>query len=339
MSGPEPTGDGPDLDGVLERLSYAPDQVDPERVLDRLSGAAPPDRLRIAAAIGRTSPETAAALGDTAPILVGALDLDLGPRRRHLLRALETIAAADPAAVKPYADRLRQELRAYNFWVGQAATATWEHLVAAYPDAAGCIVPLLDADDSWVRTRAAAVLSAATTDRRAVDGRLLEACVDAVADGRYVGPAAIDVLANAGWFDPAALEPAVDDLHAAARTAEHDARVAALSALGHVAGHDPALVRDELPLYVDLTTADREAVARAAATLVVAVALQESAALDRVRELVERRSYFDRATTVRGIDAASRGLPGRETLFAAFVGDDSGFIRRVAYRQSSPVDR
>lgn len=338
MSGSDGTPDPADLDAILERLSYAPTGVDPERVLAALEAADTEERLRIAAAVDRLPPSEAGALADAAPVLIDALDADLGPRRRHVLGALATIAAAEPAAVRPAADPLVEALRAYNFWVGRAATEALGAVAVADPDVLERVGPLLEADSWWIRTRAAAVLARAAKNGRTIDRDALAACADALAGGGFVGPAAIDVLAHAGWVDPGALEPAVDRLLGVARDADSEARVAALRALTHVAAHDPAQVRDALPLFVELSTAENGDLERAAATLLVTLVLQEPSATDRVRELVDADSYFERAALVRAMAAASVGLPGRESVLVPFLEDESRFLRYEVCRRLSSAD-
>jgi len=400
--------DGVGLEPLADRIRYAPDRVDPDAVVDELAAAEPEERATIAAAIGSIPAERAGAFADAVPLFVESMDADDEADRHPFLEALDRIAAADPAAVRPVVDRLVTDLTAFNIWVNRAAAEALQHVVTAYPEELARIEPLFDHEQKRVQARAMSVLAAATARDPTVASGYLGTCVAQVRRNSLARGSAIAVLARAGWLDPAALDPAVERLVAVVRdegssrgssagsgrgstdgasgqsTAargsaastrgggessrgptgsddqaegsgsrsgrrsrvggsrgsdpdESETRRLALVSLTHVAGHDPAAVQSVVPLCVELTAGDDEGIVRAAARLLVTLALQDPATAGSLGDVVEG-TYFDRRATIEALADASAGLPGRELLFAFALDDETRFLRFEAYRQVAGID-
>jgi len=393
--------DGVGLEPLADRIRYAPDRADPDAVVDELAAAEREERATIAAAIGSIPAERAGAFADAVPLFVEAMDDDDEADRHPFLEALDRIAAADPAAVRPVVDRLVTDLTAFNIWVNRAAAEALQHVVTAYPEELARIEPLFDHEQKRVQARAMSVLAAATARDPTVASGYLETCVAQVRRNSLARGSAIAVLARAGWLDPAALDPAVERLVAVVRdegpsrgssagsgrgstdgasgqsTAtrgggessrgptgsddqaegsgsrsgrrsrvggsresdpdESETRRLALVSLTHVAGHDPEAVQSVVPLCVELTAGDDEGIVRAAARLLVTLALQDPATAGSLGDVVEG-TYFDRRATIEALADASAGLPGRELLFAFALDDETRFLRFEAYRQVAGID-
>ncbi|MFB6150644.1 MAG: hypothetical protein ABEJ40_02450 [Haloarculaceae archaeon] len=340
---------------LAERLRYAPGRVDPEDVVSAVEAADPAVRAVYARSVASLAPDAAADLADLAGPFADLLDGDVDGRRA-VVEALAALAAGDPAAVRPYADRLVEELSAYNVWVSRAAAEALAGIAAADPETAAAVEPLLDATRKRTRARAASVVAAAAATSPGVGARFLDDCVDLVTAHPVPRVPATRVLARAGWVDPGALGPAVDalvlvargeDIEAADRefdpTARSEAdgtdvRVAAFTALRHAAGAAPDRTRTAVDACVDAAVAEEGELARAAASVLVTLALQDPSVVDDARAAVADASYFDRSALVRALADASADIPGGEYVLFPFCADESRFIRDEVYRQCSPGD-
>jgi len=209
------TGDasgGDDLRELADRIRYAPDLVDAGAAVSELRAAEPDGRATIAAAVGAMPVDRAGAFADAVPLFVEAMNGDHEHDQRPFLAAIARIAAADPAAVRPVADVLVEELTAFNIWVNRAAAEALQHVVTAYPEELSRIEPLFDHEQKRVQARAASVLAAATARDPTVAAGSLETCARLANRNSLARESAIEVLAAAGWLDPAALDPAVERL-------------------------------------------------------------------------------------------------------------------------------